>query len=363
MLSRSGNDLVEDGSERRLMLKEGCMAQEDGSSTESTGVLLVNTGSPAAPEPAAVKEYLARFLSDPYIRPMNAVGWWLILHLFILPKRSKVSAQKYAHIWTEEGSPLIVHQERLARDVEARLRANGHAALVRSAMNYGEPSVERALADLRAKGCASLVVLPLYPQSAYSTTASVHDRVRRALARAKWQVPCHLVEDYHDNSAYIKALAAAVRDAGFDPASTDELYLSYHSIPLADVDRGDAYPQQVRATNAALTAELGIGADRWRTGFQCRFDKEREWLTPFTRDVLAELAHRKDAQRLFFLCPNFAIDCLETLYDIGYEIAPAYRVQRKAAGLPPAEFVYVPCLNSSPAHSAVLASILAPHLP
>lgn len=333
-------------------------------SSEAVGVLLVNTGSPTAPEPAAVKEYLARFLFDPRIRPMNAVGWWLILHLCILPKRSKVSARKYAHIWTEDGSPLVVHQERLARDVEAQLNANDQpqTVLVRSAMNYSEPSVERALAYLREKGCVSLVVLPLYPQSAHSTTASAHDHVRRALARMKWQVPCRLIDGYHENDAYIKALATAIRTAGFDPANGDELYLSYHSIPLTDVDNGDTYPDQVHATNAALAAELDIDEGRWHTGFQCRFDKGREWLTPFTRDVLSELARREKAHRLFFLCPNFAIDCLETLYDIGYEIAPAYRVQRKAAGLPPAEFVYVPCLNSSAAHSALIVNVLAPHL-
>ena len=147
---------------------------------EKVGVLLVNTGTPSAPEPKAVKRYLAQFLMDKRIAPMNRFIWWFILHLAILPKRSVASAEKYRQIWTPEGSPLLVTHTALAAALEARLESEGFDAPVRIAMSYGEPPVKKALREFRELECDRIVVLPLYPQTAHSTTLSVKDGVARA---------------------------------------------------------------------------------------------------------------------------------------------------------------------------------------
>ena len=150
---------------------------------DRTGILLVNTGTPDEPRPHAVRKYLARFLMDPRIVPMNRVGWWFVLHLFILPKRGRASAEKYARIWTDEGSPFTVAHGKLVRGLDAQLAEEGLDAVVRCAMSYSAPFVRDAVRELKEAGCTRLVVLPLYPQSAHSTTGSVSDGVARALRR------------------------------------------------------------------------------------------------------------------------------------------------------------------------------------
>lgn len=327
------------------------------------GVLLVNTGTPAAPRPRAVRKYLARFLMDRRIAPMNRVGWWFVLHLIILPKRGRASARKYRAIWTEEGSPFTVAHAKLAGGLEAELRRAGADAVVRCGMSYSAPTVDDALRELEEAGCTRLVVLPLYPQSAYSTTGSASDGVRRALGRMRWDVPYCLVDDYHDNPTYIKALAASLRHAGFDEDSDDRVLFSFHSIPLKDIEAGDAYELQSGASSLQIAGELGLERTRWTIGYQCRFDKGREWLAPFTRDVLARWAEA-GVGRVFLVCPNFAVDCLETLYDVEYELKPFYFDKIRSAGREPSEgdFVYVPCLDRSRAHLKVLVDVLGPYL-
>lgn len=332
------------------------------------GVLLVNTGTPEAPEPHAVKKYLSKFLMDPRIRPMNRLAWGLILHLSILPKRAPVSARKYASIWTPEGSPLKATCESLAAGLEAHYRQVGVDAKVLSAMNYSEPSVARSVRELSRAGCEELVVLPLYPQSAFSTTGSVADSVKRATWRARWRGPVAVVDNYHEDAAYVRAVAASVRHAGFnaDPDSDDRLLFSFHSIPLADIEAGDTYELQSGATSLAVASELGLDRRRWSIAYQCRFDKDRSWLAPFTHQTLSSWAQSDSHARVFVVCPNFAVDCLETLYDVERELMPEYLEARVKAGyrLRPAgdDFVYVPCLNKSRAHVRVLAHVLEPYV-
>ncbi len=326
---------------------------------DRTGILLVNTGTPDEPRPHAVRKYLARFLMDPRIAPMNRVGWWFVLHLFILPKRGRASAEKYARIWTDEGSPFTVAHGKLVRGLDAQLAEEGLDAVVRCAMSYSAPFVRDAVRELKEAGCTRLVVLPLYPQSAHSTTGSVSDGVARALRRERWNVPCDFVDNYHDDPTYVRAIAASLRHAGFDSGSDDKVLFSYHSIPLADIEAGDTYELQTGASSLQIAGELGIERNRWTIGYQCRFDKGREWLSPFTRDVLARWAEA-DVGRVFFVCPNFAVDCLETLYDIEHELKPFYFDQIRKAGREPhdADFTYVPCLDRSRAHVRVLADVL-----
>ncbi|RDB59476.1 ferrochelatase [Gordonibacter sp. 28C] len=330
---------------------------------DRTGILLVNTGTPGEPRPRAVRKYLARFLMDPRIAPMNRVGWWFVLHLFILPKRGRASAEKYGKIWTDEGSPFTVAHDKLTRGLDAQLEGEGLDVVVRCAMSYSAPFVDDVVRELKDAGCTRLVVLPLYPQSAHSTTGSVSDGVERALRKARWDAPCDFVDNYHDDPTYVRAIAASIRHVGFDPDSDDKVLFSFHSIPLVDIEAGDTYELQTGASSLQIAGELGIERNRWTIGYQCRFDKGREWLSPFTRDVLARWAEA-DVGRVFFVCPNFAVDCLETLYDIEHELKPYYFDQIRKAGREPREddFAYVPCLDKSRAHVKVLADVLRPHV-
>lgn len=312
------------------------------------GIILANTGTPAAPEPEAVRAYLAEFLADPRICPMDPRLWRIILHGFILPKRCVASAKKYQLIWTDGGSPLSVHMAALASGLA---KAMGKGACVRIAMSYGSPTLADALAACREEGCNEAWVVPLYPQSAHSTTGVVSDQLAAALADLSWQPQVRIIERYADEPAYLEAIANAVRAAGFGKAG-DGLLFAFHSIPLADVRAGDTYGEQAVGTAQAVAARLELAPDQWQLSFQSRFDKHRAWLSPFTKEVLPKL---DGCERLFVVAPNFSVDCLETLYDIDIVL----REQCQQAH-PERPFIYVPSLNASDAHIALLRSLLTP---
>lgn len=334
-------------------------------SGERTGVLLVNTGSPAAPTADAVRTYLESFLMDDRIRPLPAPVWRVILQHMVLPKRCPDSAAKYASIWTEEGSPLIAGCRALAARVEDELQHDagkraGRAAeersvtmSVRAAMIYGEPGVGEALADLRALGCGKIVALPLYPQSAYTTTVAAIDAVKRSLSLVGWTPELAVIESYGDDAAYLDAIAVSIRAAGYDPAS-DYLLLSFHAVPLSDIDAGDTYSEQVRRSAGAIAARLGAEEGTWSVAYQSPFEDGRRWTGPNTARAVREFA-RYEPRRLVMVCPGFSIDCLETLYDVEQVMREEYRAARAGdAG----ELVYVPCLNAAPDHAILLAGII-----
>lgn len=328
-----------------------------------TGILLANTGTPAEPTPRAVRAYLARFLINRRIAPMNRLAWWFILHFAILPRRSRASAEKYRAIWTPEGSPFSLDHAALQRGLAAELARRGFDAEVRIAMSFGEPRVKAALKSLREAGCERVVVLPLYPQSAFSTTGVVADGVRSAAKGLRWKARVDTVPDYHLDPTYVRAVAASVLHAGFDPTGDDRLLFSYHSVPLSDIEAGDDYELQTSATSLHIAEELGLSRDRWTIAYQCRFDKGRDWLSPSTADTLDRWA-RVGGGRVFLVCPNFAVDCLETLYDVEKVLGPRYLDARRAAGHPTdaSSFAYVRCLGNSKAHVRVLADVLGPYL-
>lgn len=323
-----------------------------------TGVLLVNTGSPSAPEPEAVKSYLAEFLMDPNVRPMAAAPWWLILHLFILPSRKVRSARKYREIWGAEGSPLLAGARHLASRTEAELGRRlpaGEAPLVRAAMSYGEPNVATVLRELRDAGCARLVVIPLYPQSARSTSGAVMLRVNAKLREMDWDPEVRVVESYGDEPGYVRGIAGKLRAAKLDP-ERDRVMFSFHSIPQPDVDAGDTYPQQAERSCELVAAELGLGPDRWTVSFQSPFEDSRTWHDPFTSSIIEGVAARTEG-RLLFICPGFSIDCLETLYDVQHEFRP--RAEGAFKGPEGAHaFEYVPCLNADDAAVSLMADLV-----
>lgn len=344
-----------------------------------TAVVLANTGTPSEPTPHAIRKYLSQFLMDKRIRPMGLIPWAFILHAFILPKRGKASAEKYRSIWTAEGSPLVATQEKLAKGLESFYQAQHAPVVVRSAMSYGQPSLESTIKKLKKAGVQRLIVLPLYPQAAFSTTGSVTDKATRTVRSCHFKGDVTIINDYHSNPVYLKAIAAAVRNAGYDPQSDDRLLFSYHSVPLNDLEAGDDYELQVGATSLGIANELGLDRRQWTIGYQCQFDKGRQWLTPFSRDTLRAWAENAGDARVFIVCPNFAIDCLETIYDIQQQFIPAYlqdkrdwelygeirdRGEEQPSYTPVAtdEITYVPCLNATKAHVKVLSKVLEPYL-
>ena len=320
-----------------------------------TGVLLVNLGTPEAPTARAVRRYLAEFLADPRVVELPRALWLPLLHAAILPLRAPRVARLYRAIWTPEGPPLRVLSERLAARLGERLAAAaGEAVPVALAMRYGAPSVEAGLAALERAGAGRIVVLPLYPQAAASTTASAADAVCVALRRRRTLPHVALVAGYHDHPAYIDALAASVRAHWETHGRGERLLVSFHGLPMSQVAAGDRYPERCERTAALLAARLGLGDGEWALAYQSRFGPAR-WLEPATDRLLAEWA-RAGVRTADAICPGFAVDCLETLEEIAVQAAAAFRAAGGDA------LRYVPALNDGPAHAEALAAVLAPWL-
>ena len=329
------------------------MAETSG--TPAPGVLLVNLGTPEAPTPGAVRRYLREFLSDPRVVTLPRLAWLPILYLFVLPFRPAKTAKKYAAIWTPDGSPLRVYHERqsqlLRGSIGERLRAT---VPVFAAMRYGRPSVREGLAELRAKGCDRVLVVPMYPQFAASTTASVEDAVKAGLRKWKPAPELRVIRDFHAHRAYAKAIAKNINDYWFKHGRPDRLVLSFHGIPKATVDAGDPYQAQCLETGRLVAGELGWMDQRTLITFQSRFGAA-EWVKPYTADTLEGLG-AEGVARVDVACPGFAADCLETLEEIAIEGRAAFL---KAGGK---DFHYIPTTNDTPAWMTALSIIALENL-
>jgi protoporphyrin/coproporphyrin ferrochelatase len=320
------------------------------------GVLLVNLGTPSAPTPAAVRRYLAEFLSDPRVVEIPRVAWLPILHAVILRTRPARSAAKYASIWTNDGSPLMVHSAKqrvlLFGYLGQRLKdagLPGDGCAVALGMRYGEPSIGRALEELRANGCEKILVLPLYPQYAASTTASTLDAVTAHFAETRRVPALRFVDTFHDDPGYIRSLARCVNEYWEKHRRPDRLVLSFHGVPRRSLTLGDPYHCYCQVTGRLLARELGLEPKQWTLTFQSRFGRA-EWLKPYTLDTLTGLG-REGVGRVDVFCPGFVADCLETLEEIGIE---GRRRFQKAGG---GELHAIPCLNEHPAWMAALADL------
>ncbi|MCX7171222.1 MAG: ferrochelatase [Proteobacteria bacterium] len=322
---------------------------------QRTAVLLVNLGTPEAPTAAAVKPYLGEFLWDPRVVEIPRTLWWLILKGIILNVRPRKSAEKYAAIWTAEGSPLKVHTEKQAKLLQGLLGAGGHPQIVVSwAMRYGQPALGVTLDRLKAENCARILVVPLYPQYAASTTASVYDEVATWLQRNRNVPELRLVRNYHDRPGYIAALAAGVREHWAAVGKAEKLVMSFHGLPRYTLERGDPYHCECQKTGRMLAESLGLASDQWQLTFQSRFGRA-EWLQPYTQATLEQLA-RSGTRHVDVICPGFVGDCLETLEEIAIECRTAFL---QAGG---SVFHYLPCLNERPDWIATLAELTREHL-
>jgi ferrochelatase len=325
------------------------------------GVLLINLGTPDAPTASAVRRYLAEFLSDPRVVEIPRVVWKPLLHGVILRTRPARSAQRYAKIWSTDGSPLRVHSLRqktlLHGYLGQRLKALGlpsDHAQVELGMRYGIPSIADALARLRESGCERVLVLPLYPQYSASTTASALDAVFAA-ARAMRRMPAlRTIDAYHDDAGYIGALAQNINDYWVRNGRPNKLVLSFHGVPRRMLELGDPYHCHCHKTARLLATELGLNPEQYAVTFQSRLGRG-EWLKPYTQPTLVALA-REGMRRVDVACPGFVSDCLETLEEIALEARGAFL---NAGG---AEFHAIPCLNERPAWIAALADLALKNL-
>jgi len=323
-------------------------------SAAGAALLLVNLGTPDAPTPAALRRYLAQFLSDPRVVEIPRWLWWPVLHGVILRTRPAKSAAKYASIWTPEGSPLALWTERQAGLVGRQLAERGHHVQVRVAMRYGRPAIAEALSALRAEGATRVLVLPLYPQYAAATTGSVTDDVTRWTRTARRVPELRFVHEYHDDSGYIDALAHQVQAHWQAHGQGERLVLSFHGLPQRSLALGDPYHCHCQKTARLLAARLQLAPERLRVTFQSRFGKA-QWLQPYTRPTLQRLAS-EGVRRVDVMCPGFVADCLETLEEIDQEARAAFL----AAG--GEVFGYINCLNVRPDWIAALADIAERHL-
>jgi protoporphyrin/coproporphyrin ferrochelatase len=305
------------------------------------GVLLVNLGTPEAPDAPAVRRYLREFLSDPRVIENQGLVWKLVLNGIILQVRPRRKAHDYQKIWNAERneSPLKTITRAQADKLAVAL-AGDVRIVVDWGMRYGEPSIAGRLAALTAQGCTRILVIPLYPQYCAATTATVGDGVFRALMGMRAQPAVRIAAPYYDDPVYIEALAtstgAALDRLGFEP---EVIIASFHGIPQSFVDGGDPYYGHCVETMRRLRARLALGDEKLLMTFQSRFGLGK-WLEPATVTTVESLA-RKGVRRIAVITPGFSADCLETLEEIAVENAAIFK---KNGG---EKFAALPCLNDS----------------
>ncbi len=319
------------------------------------GILVVNLGSPDAPDPRAVRRYLRQFLTDPRIIEAPRVPWWLLLNLVILPTRSHRSAARYAKIWTREGSPLIATTRRLAVALRNELEdRTGLTMPVTVGMRYGHPSIAEGLRTLAETGCRRMLVLPLFPQRSATTVGSIMDAIGRELQRWRDVPLMRTVTGYASDAGYIAALAESVREHWHKRGRAQRLLLSFHGIPQRYARSGDPYPAECTTTAKMLTSALELDDESWAMSYQSRFGHGR-WLEPSTGLILQQWA-RQGLQSADVLTPGFATDCLETLEEIAIEDRDLFT---NAGG---SEYRVIPALNDRPAHIRALAGMAVRNL-
>ncbi len=302
---------------------------------QKIGILLVNLGTPDAPTTKSLKKYLKQFLSDPRVIELPKYIWFFILNFIVLPFRAPKSSKKYRTIWGKKGSPLLVQSQNLTFKLQKKLPSSMICAL---AMSYGKPSICDALENLREQNCKKLLVLPMYPQYSATTVASVFDEVCTQLKKWRWIPELRFVNQYHDEEAYIRALAASLLPFK-KIAKNQKIVFSYHGTPLQSLLDGDPYHCQCHKTSRLIAEKLKLKKENYLTCFQSRFGSSA-WLQPYTDETLKSLPQKK-INEVFIICPGFSIDCLETLEEINSENREIFL---KNGGK---KFTYISCLNDS----------------
>lgn len=324
----------------------GCRGYQD-----KLGVLVAQLGTPEAPTKKALKPYLRQFLSDRRVIELNPFLWWFVLNGFILNTRPKRSARLYSRIWREDGSPLLLITKSQTEKLKKRLNQNGEKIEVIFGMRYGAPSLESKLDELIELGCTRLLLLPMYPQYAAATTASVYDVVFKHILNRRWVPTIKVIEPYFRHSLYIRAVNHSIEEYyKHAPKRPERLVLSYHGIPKEYVEKGDPYCCMCVETTKQMQKEINIPANEIIHTYQSRFGKN-PWLTPYTDETIAKLAE-EGVKQIAVACPGFVADCLETLDELGNEGAHLFKEKGgEYLGL-------IPCVNDSEAFIDCLEALV-----
>lgn len=312
------------------------------------GVLLINLGTPDAPEEKAVRRYLSEFLSDRRVIEIHPIAWKPILHGIILRRRPKKSAEAYNQIWTNEGSPLRAIAHRQAEALRHRLKG----ANIHYAMRYGHPGIAAALEAMVEEGCSRILAAPLYPQYCAATTATANDALFGALARMRWQPALRTLPPYYEDPLYIAALKTnlerQLQKLDFRP---QRLLLSFHGMPTRTLELGDPYHCHCRKTARLLGEALGREVD---VAFQSKFGRAK-WLEPATEATLADYP-RQMIKRIAVAAPGFSADCIETLEELGIRGRQTFL---RSGG---ESFALLDCLNDSPEGMDMITNLIAREL-
>lgn len=315
-----------------------------------TGILLVNLGTPDAPTPAAVRRYLAEFLWDRRVVEFPRALWWLVLHGIILRLRPARVARLYKKVWTEKGSPLLHFTQALGAGVAKTLGPN---QAVQIAMRYGNPSIPAALEQWRDKNLQRLLVIPLYPQYSATTTATAFDAISRELQTWRNLPEVRFCMHYHDQPHYITALANSIRASFAQHGTPQQLLFSFHGIPQRYFDAGDPYYCHCHKTARLVAEQLALTKEQWQMAFQSRFGRE-PWLQPYMDATLKQLPQQQ-ITNVQIIAPGFAVDCLETLEELAMQNRELFLHAGGKA------FHYIPALNDSAEHVALLAELIRQH--
>lgn len=311
------------------------------------GILLINTGTPDSPDPDNISSYLEEFLSDRNLIDVPAPIWHIILHAFILKRRPSASAKKYQKIWTKEGSPFLLYSLSLRDKLQAFLDEQNEdvdtSYVVEYGSRYGNPSIKTSYDALVEKGCSHITSIPLFPQTAFSTTKTCKEAVEN-VAQDYPHVAHRCIEGYSDNPLYIEAMANLIKQNwSYKPGS--KLLFTFHSIPCKHVKKGDTYVAEIEQSMTALAHKLGIPRKDWEITFHSRFEDSRKWIGPNIYTVMQVLA-QQGADRVAIVAPGFCVDCLETLLDCKIVQCQFFEKACADEGLT-ADSTYIPALNDN----------------
>ncbi len=318
---------------------------------EITGILVTNLGTPDNPSVKAVRRYLAEFLSDSRVIEFPRWLWWGILHGIVLRNRPKKSAENYAKIWQDQGSPLLIHSQFIARDIEKILtEKHQKKTKVVLGMRYGKPSIAKALQELRDANATRIIVLPLYPQYSATTTAATFDAITKELNHWRFLPSINMINQYAGDDAYITALANKIQKHWDVHGKGEKILFSFHGLPEAYFKKGDPYYCYCCVTAKALAEKLKLDENSWQMVFQSRLGPKK-WLQPYCDKTLQKLPKSK-IKSVDIVCPGFAADCLETLEEIAMTNKDLFM---QAGG---EQYKYIPALNDDPEHIDALCNII-----
>ncbi|WP_026376698.1 ferrochelatase [Aestuariibacter salexigens] len=322
---------------------------------DKIGVLITNLGTPEAPTKQALRPYLKEFLSDPRVVEVPRLIWWCILNLIILNVRPARSAEAYATVWTDEGSPLLTHTKNQAQGIRERCKTlYGDDVVVDFAMRYGKPAIADTIESMLQQGVRKLLVLPMYPQYCASTTGSTFDAISALFTKRRWLPDFRFISHYHDNPEFITVMANKIQAHWDKHGRADKLLFSYHGIPKRYLLNGDPYHCECHKTSRLIAAKLGLSEAEYMTSFQSRFGRE-EWLKPYTDETLKSLPSQ-GIKSVQVVCPGFSADCLETIEEIGEENREYFM---EAGG---ERYEYIEALNSDAEHLDMLTNLVRDNL-